>query len=210
MQLKVIRNIDLIRANSPSSPCINMTNILSNTPLPHHTPNIINLLRQSVRIGIATVQVLAAHTNSNDPVRSILLDGRSQRILLGAVVRCVLGPHTYEELGAGVQRGRDGVGESATVGGRVETHRGKVSGDGFEFAEGVLPVGLRAAGAVGVVCTAAKCVSSRIVAGWRERDDRDVHVETLPVRLSTSNSCRNGSSECSESHDGRNMDVMRL
>lgn len=142
---------------SPRRPSVHMAHGLPHAHRPHHPPDIVNLLRQPIGVGLLAVQVLAADRDGRDPASAVPLDGVQQCRLLGVEVGFVFGPHADEETRVGGERGGHGARQRAAVvrGEDADVVEGP-AGEGLDAAEGVLPVGLGFAGAVGVFGGAGK------------------------------------------------------
>jgi hypothetical protein len=150
-----VRSLDnnLVGAINPSSPSVNVSDLSLHTNRANHTPHIVNAVGESVGVAVLPVQVLAADGNGNDPILAMGGDGIKQSLLLGLEVVDVFGPDADEDLGAGVEGGGHGVGESVAVRAGVEADGCDVLGETLQFVEGGGPLGGGLAGSIGVVCT---------------------------------------------------------
>jgi hypothetical protein len=144
---------NLVGAINPSSPGINVSNLSLNTNRANHTPHIVNAVGKSVGVAVLPVQVLAANSDGNDPILTVGGDGIQQSLLLSLKVVDVFGPDTDQDLGAGVEGGGNGVGESVAVRASVEADGCDVLGETLQLVEGGGPLGGSLAGSIGVVCT---------------------------------------------------------
>jgi len=116
-----------------------------------HTPYIIDAGGESVRVAILPVQILAANRNGKNPILAMSRDGIQQSLLLSLEVVHILGPDTHEDLGAGVESGGHGIGESVAIGAGVEADRCDVLGEALQLVECRGPLGGGLAGSIGVV-----------------------------------------------------------
>ena len=158
-----------VRRVHPRRPRIHMADLdASGTHARQHVPHLINLSSQRTGAGIVTVQILATDGDADDPPGAVCLYGGLQRGLLGIIVVCILRPDADEQLGARIQSGRDGIGERAAVRRREEAGAGEVTRQRLHGAEGVFPVLLGFAGAVGVV---GADVEALPVGGCRRGED---------------------------------------
>jgi len=84
----------------PRGPGIHVSDLCLHALCANHASHIVNLLGQSAGAGVATVQILGANGDGDDPVAAVGGDGVEQGLLLGVVVVGVFGPDADEDLGA--------------------------------------------------------------------------------------------------------------
>jgi hypothetical protein len=149
---EVTSSDNLIVVGDPGGPGVDVTNFDGAAALNggKHASNIIDLLGKSASSGVSSVQVLGTDVDSNEPVDTVLLDSAEKSGLLGLVVGSVLGPDGSEDLSTSSQSSWNGVDQSVTVGGSVDTGGCKVTWEGLHGGEVVGPVGLSLTGAIGL------------------------------------------------------------
>jgi hypothetical protein len=179
-----IRSLDdnVVRAINPRSPGVNVSNLSLYANRANHSPHIVDAGGKSVGVAVLPVQVLAADGDGNDPIFAVGGDGVEQGLLLGFEVVDIFGPDTDEDLGAGVEGGGHGVGESVAIRARIEADGCNVLGKALQLVECRGPLGGGLAGSI------------RVVGG---------DVETLPVSLSERQRCRKGGDCGGETHRQR-------
>ena len=141
----------LVGAVHPRSPRINVANLRLYAHGADHTPDIVDLLSQRAGVGVATVQILRADGDGDDPVAAVRVNDRLQRGLLLSVMRAILGPDADENLAASRNGSRDSVLEGVAVGCSVQAHRGDVLREALQLVERALPLVLGLAGAIFVI-----------------------------------------------------------
>ena len=140
-----------VRRIHPSSPGIHMANFLV-VPLVDHSSDVVDLVRQRGRSGIASVEILATNGHSKDPVAAVCLDCCLQCILLCLVVGGIFGPDSNQDLGPSRDGSGYSVSESVAIAGSVQADGVEVLRQGLQLLERGGPLCSSFAGAVWVVC----------------------------------------------------------
>lgn len=82
---------------------------------PEHAADVVDLPGQGVTVCVATIEILTADGDADDPLVPVFMNGCQQGLFLCVEVSSVFGPDPYEESRPGFDSSGHGVGKSVAI-----------------------------------------------------------------------------------------------